>query len=158
MKKILLLLVVVLISILWISGQSDWHIDRNKQNKLPAGVLKSLNGNLYEDEVGLVWELQPQIKNKFHQPDQESEIVENPYPNVDGHLSFDTKNPNIKFLSRTDDGGSYEAILQPNGEYLTKGLKQGTYNYGHPNGFWGTTKHVFFDVLPHFVNAEYIEN
>ena len=97
----------------------------------------------------------PQSKNIFHQPDQAVDIVDNPYPNVEGVLEFDTKNPNWKLLCRTDNGGSYEAILQPDGTYLKNGLKQGTYNYGHPDGLWGSIKHTFFDVIPHFINANY---
>ena len=153
-KKIIIVL-ILLIVIVWIIGQSDWHLDRNKQNQLPIGNLKKVDNNIYEDNNGLIWELQPHIKNKFHQPDVESEIIKNPYPNVDDTLTFDIKNPNLKFLSELENGGSYEAILQPDGTYLTDGKKQGTYNYGHPSGFWGSFKHVFLDVLPHFVNGKY---
>ena len=151
------LIIVVLILIVWFIGESDWHLDRNKHNQLPIGNLKKVETNLYEDKSGQSWELQPHIKNKFHQPMEESKTIENPYPNVDDTLKFDTKNPNLKFLSELDNGGSYEAILKPNGKYLTSGIKQGTYNYGHPSGFWGTFKHVFLDVMPHFVNGKYTE-
>jgi hypothetical protein len=154
-KKMIIILILFFIVIVWIIGQSDWHLDRNKYNQLPIGNLKKVKTGIYEDESGRIWELQPHIKNKFHQPKQESEIVKNPYPNVDEVLTFDTKNPNLKFLSELDNGGSYEAILQPNGTYLTTGKKQGTYNYGHPSGFWGSLKHLFLDVLPHFVNGNY---
>ncbi len=137
-------------------GNSGWHLNRNQHNKLPKGELKKvIEDKMYKDDNGLLWELQPAIKNKFHQPGGEVEKPENPYPKVDQELDFDPKNPNLKFLSKTKDGGSYEAIMQPKGEYLTKGKKQGTYNYGHPDGLWGSLKHTIFDVIPHFVNSNY---
>lgn len=155
MKKILLILVLVLIAALWIVSRSDWHVKRNKHNKLPVGNLKQVKGDTYQDEEGLTWELQPQIKNKFHQPKQASEMIESPYTNIDPPPAFDKKNPNLKFLCKDDRGGSYEAILQPDGKYLTTGSKQGTYNYSNPSGFFGSLKHFFLDVLPHFFNSKY---
>jgi hypothetical protein len=155
MKKITLLVLLFSILLLWFSGQSDWHLDRNKHNKSPNGNLTKTKKDTYEDSDKMVWELQPAIKNKFHQPDKVGEAVEKPYPNIDDAPAYDAKNPNLKFLSKAKNGGSYEAILQPNGIYLTTGLKQGTYNYGHPSGLFGSLKHVFLDVLPHFVNSKY---
>lgn len=155
MRITLVVLIVILVASLWMMGQSDWHLNRNKHNKLPEGRLNHLKDNSYEDEVGLIWELQPTIKNLFHQPDQEIQIPVNPYANVTGAPEIDPKNPNLKFLSVTETGGSYEAILQPNGDYLITGKKKGTYNYGHPDGFFGNTKHVFFDIIPHFINSKY---
>jgi hypothetical protein len=155
MRIILIVLIFVLLVSYWIIGQSSWHLNRNKYNKLPEGDLKHLKENMYVDETGLSWELQPHIKNKFHQPDQEIEMVKNPYPNVNVSLKFDRKNPNLKFLSKIKNNRSYEAILKPNGEYLTEGLKQGTYNYSHPSGFFDSIKHVLFDVIPHFINSKY---
>lgn len=152
-KAIIFILILLLIG--WFIGESDWHLDRNKHNKLPIGNLKKIADNIYTDESGRIWELQPSIKNKFHQPDQESKKVENPYPNLDAIPKFDIKNPNLKFLSELENGCSYEAILQPDGIYLIKGIKQGTYNYAHPSGFLGSFKHVFLDVIPHFFNGEY---
>ena len=55
----------------------------------------------------------------------------------------------------TNDGGSHEAILQPNGVYLTTGPKKATYNYGHPEGVIGIVKHIILDVIPHFANSNY---
>ena len=152
---LLILIVLLLIVTFWVLGHSEYHLNRNKHNKLPIGNLTLLEKNIYKDEAGLHWELQPHIKNKFHQPDEEVQMVENAYPNVEGEIEFDTKNPNLKFLSKLKNGGSYEAILQPDGTYLTTGLKQGTYNYGHPDGLWGSLKHTFLDVIPHFVNSNY---
>jgi hypothetical protein len=155
MKIILIVLLFMLLVSYWIIGQSDWHLNRNKHNKLPKGALKHFEEHMYVDETGLKWELQPHIKNKFHQPDQEIEMVNNPYPNVNKRLKFDPKNSNLKFLSKIKNKGSYEAILKPNGEYLTEGQKQGTYNYSHPSGFFNNIKHVLFDVIPHFINSKY---
>lgn len=154
-SRVLLVLSLALALCFWVMGQSDWHINRNQHNQLPDGRLQQVQASKYVDENGLFWELQPQIKNKFHQPDRVLESVESPYPNVDGALSFDPKHPNVKFLSTTSNGGSYEAILQPDGSYLTEGPKRGTYNYGHPGSLWGMIKHALLDVVPHFVNAEY---
>ena len=53
------------------------------------------------------------------------------------------------------DGSSYEAILKPNNEYLTTGNKRGTFNYASPKGIWASTKHIFMDVIPHFICSEY---
>ncbi len=154
MKTFLAILMVLAVGFL-VMGQSSWHLRRNQHNKLPTGKLTHDEGDWYKDEAGLKWQLQPAIKNKFHQPSKKIEPVENPYPNVDKPIKFDPKNPNLKFLSKTKQDTSYEAILQPDGTYLTKGKKQGTYNYGHPSGFWGSTKHLFLDVVPHFVNSNY---
>ena len=103
----------------------------------------------------MIWELQPAIKNKFHQPGHEVPKPDNPYLGLQLQKDYDPKNPNLKFLSKTPDGGSYEVILQPDGKYLTEGKKMGTYNYGHPDGLWGMLKHTFLDVIPHFVNSNY---
>lgn len=145
----------IIIILFLIYGNSAMHLDRNKHNKLPEGNLKHLKAEVYVDDVGVFWELQDQKKNLFHQPDQEVEKTDNPYPNLEGDFELDTKNPNLKFLSENSSGGSYEAILQPDGTYLTEGLKQGTYNYGHPVGFWGSFKHALLDVIPHFINSKY---
>jgi hypothetical protein len=153
-KAILLILVLLLIG--WFAGNSDWHLNRNTHNQLPTGNLKKDEENLYQDKSRRIWELLPHCKNLFHQPDEESKDVKNPYSNVDILPPFDTKNPNLKFLSELENGCSYEAILQPDGTYLTTGKKQGTYNYAHPSGFWGSFKHVFLDVIPHFFNDKYI--
>ncbi len=150
-----IVLLLLMIITFWRMGQSDWHLKRNKHNKLPEGKLTLIKDKEYKDEAGLIWILQPAIKNKFHQPDHEIEPVENPYPNVEGTIVLDTKNPNLKFLSPIGKSASFEAILQPNGEYLTQGVKQGTYNYGHPSGLVNTLKHVIYDVIPHFINSKY---
>jgi len=151
-----IILILIVIVAFWIMGNSDWHLDRNKHNKLPEGNLKTIvKHETYEDENKLIWELQPAIKNKFHQPDHEVEMVDNPYPNLEYTKPFDTKNPNLKFLSETPNGGSYEVIIQPDGTYLTEGKKMGTYNYGHPDGLLGSLKHTLYDVIPHFVNSNY---
>lgn len=154
-KMILILLPILLIVSFGLLGFTAWHTGRNQHNQLPQGALTRIEENLYTDQKGLQWELQPQIKNKFHQPDQAVPRPENPYPLVEGELDYDPDNPNLKFLSPTANGGSYEAILQPDGSYLTTGIKQGTYNYSHPSGFWGSFKHALLDVIPHFVNMKY---
>lgn len=156
-KIILILLPVLLLGTFFIIGHTDWHANRNKHNQLPQGVLTLIEGSLYADEAGLQWELQPHIKNKFHQPDQAGEKPLKPYPNVLAELTFDPENANLKFLSKAAKGGSYEAILTPDGTYLTTGLKQGTYNYSHPGGLWGSLKHVLVDVIPHFANPNYTD-
>jgi hypothetical protein len=68
---------------------------------------------------------------------------------------MDVKNPNLKFLCQLENGASYEAILQPDGTFLTEGGKMGTYNYSHPGDIIGIIKHMVWDVLPHFMNADY---
>jgi hypothetical protein len=78
-----------------------------------------------------------------------------PTKKVVSGLAFNPQTPNWKLLSRTEDGGSHEAILQPNGKYLTTGPKRGTYNYGHPDGLVGMVKHAIYDVIPHFFNTHY---
>ena len=155
MIKKIIIFIIVLLLIGWFIGNSDWHLDRNSNNILPIGNLIEVTTDIYKDQNGRIWELQPSIKNKFHQPDEESEMVEKPYPNVDHVRPFDTKNPNLKFLSELKNGCSYEAILEPSGKYLKSGIKQGTYNYAHPSGFWGNFKHGLLDVIPHFFNGDY---
>ena len=152
----LVLLVAIVLVAFWIMGNSDWHLNRNKHNKYPKGSLTlTETKDVYKDENELKWELQPAIKNKFHQPDHEVPKPENPYLGLKLERPYDPKNPNLKFLCKTPDGGSYEAILQPDGSYLKEGKKMGTYNYGHPSGFIGIVKHTIFDVIPHFVNSNY---
>ena len=112
-----------------INSQRDFHTKRNWLNQTPG-----------QSPPGPEWEKQPDWKNEFHQPD-----------NVDPDNPF----PNKKYLLPDETGGSSEAILQPDGSYLTSGPKQGTYNYYHPEGFWGNTGHVLWDVLPHFFNDDY---
>ena len=140
---------------LWASANSDWHKNRNRHNQLPAGTLTKASDRWYQDENGRMWELQPHIKNAFHQPDQAQEAPERAYPNMIDPPVYDPDNPNLKLLCLEASGGSYEAILQPDGNYLTTGAKRGTYNYAHPSGLIGMIKHVFLDVLPHLVNPSY---
>ena len=155
--KIYLIVIALLFLILalWKMGYSDWHLKRNQHNQTPKGNLTHHKDKIFLDQNGLQWEQQSTLKNKFHQPGHIVEKPNDPYPNVDVKLEFDPKNPNLKFLSKIESGGSYEAILQPDGTYLTTGLKKGTYNYGHPSGFWGIIKHTVLDVIPHFINGKY---
>jgi hypothetical protein len=146
---------LLLLIICWGMGQSAWHLERNRLNVLPKGKLVATAKKQFKDADGRIWELQPQIKNKFHQPDAPAQLTENPYEKVVSGLAFNPQTPNWKLLSRTEDGGSHEAILQPNGKYLTTGPKRGTYNYGHPDGLVGMVKHAIYDVIPHFFNTHY---
>jgi hypothetical protein len=156
MKNIIIVFSVLLTGSFFIYGYSETHLNRNKYNILPSGILKIDKDGAYRDEDSLVWEMQPQIKNKFHQPDNEVLPIKDPYPNVKPPPEFDSNEPNWKFLSQCkDSNGSFEAILQPDGSYLTTGKKQGTYNYGHPSPFLGVLIHTFLDVIPHFVNGNY---
>lgn len=158
MKKKILYVIIILVVAFYVLSQSSYHVDRNKHNLLPLGMLMLSGEKLYKDEGDRVWELQPQIKNKFHQPSSPAPSIPIPYPNVEGGLKFDPEQPNYKLLSQAEEGsGSYEAILQPDGTYLTVGPKQGTFNYGHPIGVWGMIKHTVLDVIPHFFNGEYSE-
>lgn len=118
-------------------------------------------GNFYKDEAGLIWELQPNSKNIFHQPDQTpvpAPPIPVPYPNILPALNYNPDYPNLKFLSLDGKGGSFEGILQPDGTYLIKGKKQGTFNYANPLGFWGYFKHAVLDVIPHLFNSNYDES
>lgn len=157
MNKVLIILViiVVLFILAFIAGHSKWHLERNKHNIRPEGNLTKTQGDFYRDEAGVLWELQPHVKNIFHQPDKPVPANDNPYPNVDQTKPYDPNNSNLKFLAKTNSGGSYEAILQPDGTYLEEGPKQATYNYGHPSGLWGSIKHTVLDVIPHFINSGY---
>ncbi|WP_367390292.1 hypothetical protein [Lewinella sp. LCG006] len=156
MKMIGLIVVVLLMVTLWWAGYSDWHLNRNQHNLLPMGQLVQVVGTTYQDSNGRRWELQPASKNIFHQPDETPVSLPNlPYPNLAGAPIADAMNPNLKFLSPTGKGGSYEAIMQPNGDYLVEAPKMGTYNYGHPSGIWGSLKHVVLDVAPHFICGDY---
>ncbi|NQX96479.1 MAG: hypothetical protein HRT73_01185 [Flavobacteriales bacterium] len=155
MKPIGLLIFILLILGYSLICQLPWHLARNTHNVLPKGNLTLIVENTYQDENGLIWELQPHSMNIFHQPKNPIVAINTPYPNLDKPLQLDIENPNLKLLSKDKNRGSYEAILQPNGSYLTTGTKQGTYNYRNPEGFIGMTKHVLMDVIPHFINANY---
>jgi len=158
MRKVSLTVLAILFFLLIIGliSHGDWHLKRNKQNILPKGKLTQIEGEMYLDEAKLKWILQPNSKNFFHQPDQTPvPPIPIPYPNVFPQLKYDPDYPNLKFLSSDGEGGSYEAIMQPDGTYLIIGKKQGTYNYSDPTGFMGYFKHIFLDVIPHFFTSDY---
>lgn len=155
MKRNWLIISIAVLASFFLTCQLPWHLNRNTHNVLPFGQLTLTEANSYQDEHQLIWELQPQQLNIFHQPKTPIKLVELPYPNMDQAPVLDLENPNLKLLSKTNNGASYEAILQPNGSYLTTGEKQGTYNYGHPKGLIGLSKHTILDVIPHFINANY---
>jgi hypothetical protein len=161
MKRLLVTffsLLIFLLAVVWTMGQSRWHLNRNEFNDKPAGILTLMNDSLYQDTKGREWVRLPHHMNAFHQPDQPvAAPAAKPYGNSLDSLSiaYEPENPNLKLLSQTEDGGSMEAILQPDGTYLETGPLLGTYNYGHPEGFWGIVKHTLWDVLPHFANGNY---
>jgi hypothetical protein len=160
--KWLFVLVILLIVIItyWLISYGDWHLKRNQRNMLPEGLLTfSAENDNYTDENGKYWWLQPHMRNVFHQPDTVPVPYEGaaPYPNVSPSPEYDPYHPNLKFLSPDDNGGSFEAILQPDGTFLLSGKKQGTYNYGHPEGIAGYVIHTFADVIPHLFNSGYKE-
>lgn len=150
-------LMVFIMAVIWAMGQSSWHLDRNVHNVLPAGILTLEKGMLYQDTTGREWIRLPANMNAFHQPKKPVAAPAQPYGNAISELTFnyDADNSNLKFLSKTVDGGSFEAILQPDGTYLETGPQLGTYNYGHPQGAWGLVRHTVWDVLPHFANGNY---
>jgi hypothetical protein len=161
MKWLVLGLIVVMIVVAyWIASYGDWHLKRNRNNILPYGKLTLQDDGLYLDDSGIVWELQPDRNNLFHQPDSTPVAagVPLPYPNMKPPREYKPDYPNLKFLSLDGKGGSYEGILQPDGTYLVKGKKQGTYNYKHPAGFFGYLLHSLFDVIPHLFNSGYDDN
>lgn len=134
-------------------GVPTGHVDRNRFNVLPTGKLVPIgdadpgfnyrdgHSNSYRDAAGLVWELLPDSMNEFHQPPGATK----PYPNK-------------KLLHRDSSGGSSEAIRQPDGSYLTTGPQRGTYNFVHPDGLWSNIGHGLRDILPHFVNDDYLDH
>ena len=133
--------------------QRQGHTRRNVLNLIPVGRLVPVGdaspeyiynpggSNTYVDEAGLEWELFPDELNVYHQPE--------------GHEESDNPNPNKKFVHVDSSGGSSEAIMRPDGTFITTGPLQGTYNYSHPEGFWGYVRHFFQDVLPHVFNEDY---
>lgn len=155
MKKYILIIFVILLTGLLFFTFSDKHLNRNQHNKLPKGYLTEVSENIYQDEAGLIWELQPHSMNIFHQPDKAVEASDKPYPILENPPQFDNENSNLKLLCELASGASYEAIMQPDGTYLTNGVKQGTYNYSHPKGFWGKIMHFFLDMMPGFITSNY---
>ncbi|MFK8165185.1 MAG: hypothetical protein AB8H12_22255 [Lewinella sp.] len=155
--SILLGSLIFFLAIVWTMGQSRWHLNRNAYNDRPAGKLTLFQDSLYKDSIGREWIRLPHHMNAFHQPESPIAAPAAPYGSSLNSLNFvyEPENPNLKFLSITEDGGSMEAILQPDGTYLEDGPLLGTYNYGHPVGFWGIAKHTLWDVLPHFANSNY---
>ena len=149
---------ITLLSIIagyWLFSQGEWHTDRNKNNRLPIGTLRQIDKQFFKDSLGQTWRLQPNNKNELHQPNSTIEKPLNPYPNVKGDIKFNSNYPNLKFTCSTKNGCSFEAILQPSGNFLLEGPKRGTFNYAHPNGFIGNLKHLLIDLLPHLLNANY---
>lgn len=129
-------------------GGTTGHLERNRFNLLPVGSLTPVRdadpnftyreggSNSYQDELGLIWELEPDWKTEFHQPEGHKESP-NPYPNK-------------KFLHRDASGGSAEAIRRPDGTYITTGPLRGTYNFTDPKGASGYVGHFLQDILPHW--------
>jgi len=150
-------LLVFLLAVVWTMGQSRWHLDRNAYNGIPKGQLTLVKDTLYRDTEDREWIRLPARMNALHQPKGSIAKPAIPYGNALSKLNFAyaPNASNLKFLSITEDGGSMEAILQPDGTYLESGPLFGTYNYGHPEGFWGIVKHTVWDVLPHFANGNY---
>ena len=158
MKRLIVAgILIVIVVAYWIASYGDWHLKRNRKNILPNGKLALVEGSFYSDQSGISWELQPDEKNLFHQPANTPVPVgvPIPYPNVDPPPNYKPDYPNLKFLSIDGRGGSLEGILQPDGSYLVKGKKQGTYNYANPEGIWGYTLHILLDVIPHLFNSDY---
>jgi hypothetical protein len=150
-------LVIFFLAVWWTMGQSRWHLDRNAYNDKPTGQLILVKDTLYRDTEDREWIRLPASMNALHQPKDTVAKPAPPYGNALSKLNFsyDPRASNLKFLCKTEDGGSMEAILQPNGNYLESGPLFGTYNYGHPEGLWGIIKHTVWDVLPHFANGNY---
>lgn len=154
-KRILIVLAILLIGLL-IFSFSDLHVNRNSNNRFPMGFLTQKDSVTYQDEAGLIWEIQPHSLNTFHQPDALPLITEDMiYKDLENSPLIDPEHPNIKLLCLLPNGDSYEAILQPNGSYLNKGSKISTYNYSSPKGFWASVKHGIVDVIPHLINSNY---
>lgn len=152
--KWLLVLTILILSI-WGLSNGSWHTARNDYNLFPVSGLTHLQDNIYLDTLGIRWELQPHSMNTFHQPVEPIEFTGIPYAPVLTGVEYDPEYPNLKFLSVDDEGGSYEAILQPNGQFLNTGPLLGTYNYCHPEGFFGKIGHGILDVIPHLFCGTY---
>jgi hypothetical protein len=133
--------------------QRQGHTGRNVLNLVPVGRLRPVgdaspqyiyqegHSNTYVDDAGLQWELLPNWMSRYHQPE--------------GHEDSPHPYPNKKFTHRDSSGGSSEAIMRPDGTFITTGPLQGTYNYSHPEGILGNIGHFFQDMLPHYFNDEY---
>ncbi|MEX2228964.1 MAG: DUF4157 domain-containing protein [Dehalococcoidia bacterium] len=133
--------------------QRQGHTDRNVLNLVVVGRLTPVDGasptfqydegghNTYVDEAGVEWVLLPDWMSEFHQPD--------------GHEQSDHPYPNKKFLHPDSSGGSSEAIMRPDGTFITTGPLRGTYNYSNPEGVFGNIGHFFQDILPHVFNDQY---
>ena len=139
---------------------STYHLARNQNNMLPQGNLTLVSENSFEDENGYIWELQPNYKNEFHQPDGliNAAILRDiaiPYSILSDPPKLNKDYPYLKLLCEREDGSSYEAIVTPDNKFVTTGSIRGTYNYASPTGYWGNIKHLFIDVIPHFICSEY---
>lgn len=154
LKKFLVVFGAIIVVVIIIC-QFGWHLNRNVYNQTPVGILDHIQDKQYQDENGLVWELQPHSKNIFHQPESSVAAIANPYPNINDSLPYDSENSNLKFLCIQESGSSFEVIIQPDGSFLNQGKKKGTYNYFHPSGFWGNTMHIIVDVIPHLISSDY---
>ncbi len=156
MKKFVLIVLAVLLAGLLVFSFSGLHSNRNNNNRFPKGFLTQKDSVTYQDEVGLIWEIQPHGANTFHQPDALPVVTHNQkYKVLENSPRIDPEHPNVKLLCLLPSGTSYEAILQPNGTYLNTSSKTSTYNYSSPKGFWASVKHGIFDVLPHLINSNY---
>jgi hypothetical protein len=113
----------------FIQGMQDierLHINRNLYNLKPDIEISQIDPNIdFIDNSGRHWIREPDWKNAFH-----------------GEGS-------VKYI-HIQGKGSSEAILN-NGNWVTSGSNQGTYNYYHPQGIKGNIGHLLFDVIPHFI-------
>lgn len=120
------------------------------QDGAPADLDYHILRHEYVDEAGVTWVLWPDWQAAYHQPAGASGA------------------PNKKFTAVDSTGGSFEAILMPDGatptqparppyryetgNWLTTGPLIGTYNYAdsHVDHFWsGPLKHYLDDMRLH---------
>ncbi len=131
-----------------------WHVRRNQFNKDPIGIFIYQGNQRYLDGGGLTWRLVPPSGSVYHQTPLESEL-RHYYSNFEVPPIFNPESPNLKMLSKTNNGASFEAVVLPNGTLLLAGAQQATYNYSDPSGLLGNIGHLFLDLIPHWINSNY---
>jgi len=115
---------------------TEKHRNRNQHNKLPVGNVLTLlkkqkwKKPQYSDADGNIWSLRLSKKSVFHGKE------------------------NLVFESKDDNGGSYELVVDQEGN-IVNGSEGSTYNYTDSSSIFG---HFFDDVFPHLLDQGYNNN
>lgn len=133
------------------------HENRNSENQLPSGKLKPTDGErqFYRDDAGRLWRRTPDLFASYHQPFSKNLAI------IRSLLSFVTfgltKVPNLKFMSKNNDGTFTEVCVNRySGKLVVDPAQMGTHNLAtdapdalKTGSLPNTGEHWLKDIVPH---------